>query len=291
MSGGWLLALALVAQPPQNLNELAEAGLKARQAGDLAGAIRAFEQFVAAAPDVAAGHVHLGMALLEAGQQEKAVRCFEQALSLEPDLIAAHRLLGTVKLNRGDAAAAIAHLEKAKSWDLLGVALLESGRIAEAIPALETALAERPDDPDLLYYLGRAHSDLSRQLLDRLLELHPDSARAHQLLGEAHLAAGNRELAEKELRSALALRSNLPGVRLALGDLYAGAGDYERAEGEYRAEAEARPADAQAAYKRGAMLLNLGRIEESVAELERADRLRPDMPETLFELARALTGR
>lgn len=284
------LVLALGGQAPQpSLRELAEAGLKAKQAGDLEAAIRAFEQVAALAPSLAAAHVNLGAVLLEARQYEKAAASLRRALALAPDLPGAHAMLGAALLTQGYASEAIPHLEKGQSWDLLGVALLESGRIADAIPVLEKAAAERPDDPDLLYYLGRAHSQLSRQLFDRLLEAHPDSARAHQLLGEAHQAGGNRELAEKELRAALERRNTLPGVHLALGELYESAGDYTRAEQEYRTELQARPGDARAAFKLGAVLLAQGRAEEALEWLERSDRLRPDMAETLFELARALT--
>src|SRR5262249_51409357 len=111
--------------------------------------------------------------------------------------------------------------------------------------------------------------------------------RARQLLGEAQQAAGNRDSAEKEYRAALQARADLRGVHLALGELYLGAADYQAAEREFRAEVRLAPGSAAAADKLGAVLLNLGRVPDALAELKRANALEPGMPETLLELAKA----
>jgi tetratricopeptide (TPR) repeat protein len=193
-------------------------------------------------------------------------------------------------LAQGLAAESILHLQKGQAEDLLGLALLESGRPRDAAERLEAALTRRPDDPDLLYYLSHAHDQLSKQLFEKLRQSHPESARTHQITAEALAAAGNREAAEKHFRAALASRADLRGVHYALGDLLLQAGDYERAEVEFRAETQLAPGAAAAAYKLGFVLANQGRTEEAIAELRRADRLQPDMPETLLELGKALNA-
>jgi tetratricopeptide (TPR) repeat protein len=170
------------------------------------------------------------------------------------------------------------------------VALLEAGRERDAVDKLESALVRRPGDPDLLYYLSLAHVRLSKQVYDRLTETSPDSARARQLLGEAHASAGNKDAAEKDFRSALALRPDLRGIHLALGDLYLGSGDYEGAEREFREEARQAPGSGAAAYKLGVVLMNRGQTPEAVAELRRANALLPAMPETLLELGKAVAA-
>lgn len=282
---GWL-ALQAGPAPSSEIREHVEAGLKAKRAGDLDTAIREFERVVALAPGLAAAHVNLGAAYSEKKDYGKAIPPLRRALELAPELPGAHGMLGIALLAQGYAAAAVPHLEQAHMDDLLGVALLEAGRPAEALSKLEAALEKRPDDPDLLYYLGQAHANLSRQVLDRLLSQHRDSPRGRQLAAEMQAAAGNRGAAEREYRAALALRPELRGVHLALGELYLGAGDYEQAGREFRAEATLAPGDARAAYRLGSVLLNQGNTPDAIFYLKRANELRPDMPETLLDLAK-----
>ena len=47
------------------------------------------------------------------------------------------------------------------------------------------------------------------------------------------------------------------------------------------------PGNAEAAYRLGAALLEEGKTHEALVELRSADRLRPDMPETLYSLGKA----
>src|SRR5260370_35909081 len=109
-------------------------------------------------------------------------------------------------------------MEKAQSVDLLGVALLESGREREAVDKLEAALLARPGDPELLYYLSLALARLSKQASEILMERSPTSARARQMLGEARAAGGNRGAAAKDFRAALAARDARRDVDGARGE-------------------------------------------------------------------------
>jgi tetratricopeptide (TPR) repeat protein len=280
-----LLLLAFQAGP--ELKQHVEAGLAARNAGDMDTAIREFRQVVELAPDLAAAHVNLAAVYLAKKDYGAAIAPLRRALEINPDLPGAEGMLGTALLSLGYAAESVSHLEKAGADDLLGVAYMETGRWRDAVDKLEAALLKRPDDPDLLYYLAQAQARLSKQVVDRLMAHDPESARAKQLLGQARQAAGDRVAAEKEYRAALALRPDLRGVHLALGELYLGSGDYSTAEEEFRAEVRLTPGSAAAACKLGSVLLNLGRTQQALAELKRANALQPDMPETLLELAKA----
>jgi tetratricopeptide (TPR) repeat protein len=285
-----LLLILLAFQFTPELRQHVDAGLKAKAAGDLDTAIREFSRVAELAPNLAAAYVNLGAVYLEKKDYADAIPALRKALRIKDDLPGAHGMLGTALLAQGFANEAIPHLEKAQADDLLGVALFEAGRAREAVDSLEAALLKRPDDPDLLYYLGQAHARLSKQLFDRLRDGNPESARTHELLGEAMAGSGNRDAAEKHFRAALALRPDLRGVHYSLGELYLASGDYEKAEGEFRAEAKFAPGSAAAAFRLGFVLLNEGRVPEAVAELNRANALQPGMPETLFELGRALNA-
>ncbi len=264
-----------------------EAGLAAKQAGDLETAVREFQRVADLAPGLAAAHVNLGAVYCDRKDYAHALDPLRKAIEINPDLPGAHELLGVALLAQGYAAESIPHLEKAQADQLLGVALLESGREREAVDKLETALQKHAGDPDILYYLGVAHARLSRRTFELLTAQNPGSARARQFLGEAAAASGNRDAAEKHFRAALELRQDLRGVHLALGDLYLGSGSYEAAEREFLEEVRLSPGSAAATFKLGLVKLNRGDISGAVKTLQRADSLLPGMPETLLELGKA----
>jgi tetratricopeptide (TPR) repeat protein len=178
-------------------------------------------------------------------------------------------------------------LEKTHTQDALGIAQVRLGKFSEAIPNLNAALARRPNDPELLYYLGRAAGLLSKEANDTLQEKFPNSGRAHQALAENYAVLRQIPEAERDYREALRLNPSARGVHLALGELYAKIPDWPKAEIEFRAETELQPGDAESAYWLGSTLLEEGKIKEAQAELARANRLRPDMPQTLLALGRA----
>jgi tetratricopeptide (TPR) repeat protein len=196
-------------------------------------------------------------------------------------------LLGYALLAQGYAAQAIPHLQKAQDKTGLGIAQIQTGQLPEAVANLQAALAERPNDQDLLYYLGRASGLLSKQSIDTLLAAYPDSARAHQALAENYFVLRQMPEAEKEYREALRLRPDTPELHLELGEVYTGAFQWAKAEEEFRAQAKLQPGNAEAVYRLGTALLEQGKAREARAELVRADKLMPDMPETLYSLGKA----
>lgn len=285
-----VLVLLMAFQTSPELRQHIEAGMKAKAHGDTAGAVREFTRVTEIAPNLAAGHVNLGAAQLAAKDYRAAVVALRRSLELNRDLPGAHSLLGTALLVQGFGCEAIPHLEKGDAQELLAVALLDCDRPREALERLEAALEKRPDDPDLLFYLGQAHNALARKSFEKLRVTHPESARTQQMLGEALVASGNTAGAEQRFRKALEARPDLPGVHFALGELFVQAGDFRKAEAEFRAEADRSPGSAAAAYKLGWVLANQGRTENAIEELRRADQLKPDMPETLLELGKLLNS-
>src|SRR6202021_3662840 len=179
------------------------------------------------------------------------------------------------------------HLERAGAQEALGIAQIQTGQLTEAVANFTAALPKHPDDPDLLFYLGHSSGLLSKTAIDALIANHPDSARAHQALGENYLVLRQLPQAEKEYLEALRLRPDLPGLHLELGQVYANSAQWPKAEAEFRAEAKLQPGNAEAAYRLGAALLQQGNARDALAELKRSNQLKPEMPEPLYSLGKA----
>lgn len=264
-----------------------QAGIEAQKQGRLNDAIADFRKVTELAPDLPAAFVNLAQVYMQNGNYEAAIVPLKRALELNSDLIGARQMLGYALLSAGYAAEAIPHLEKVGALDALGVAQLKTGKLAEAIGNLRAALAQRPGDPDLMYYLGRAAGLLSKQTFDALQSSKPDSARAHQILAETYSVLRNVPGAEQEYREAIRLQPAAPGLHLELGELYVAASQWDKAETELRVETRLQPGDAEAAYQLGNTLLQEGKIKEARQELSRSDTLSPGMPETLYLLGKA----
>jgi tetratricopeptide (TPR) repeat protein len=274
--------------PPEVLT-LLQSGLDAENRRDLDQAIAAFRKAADLAPSASIAFLRLGEVYMKKRDYAAAIPPLNRAAELSPDSLVVHQLLGYALLTEGYAAKAIPHLERTHENGALGIAQLEVGKPAEALVNLQAALTKSPDDPDLLYYLNRAAVSLSAESQDRLLSAFADTARGHQVVGQNLFVMKKFTEAAKEYQQALALRPDLPGLRLELGQVYAASSEWEKAEEQFRAETKLQPGDAEAAYRLGDALLQQGKIKEAAEELRRSDSLRPDMPETLYSLGRAVT--
>lgn len=284
------LFLCLTLQQPTVSAEGAQhmqAGVEAHRQGELDVAAREFRKATETDPNLAEAFLDLGEVLQETHDFPGAVTALKHALELRPDLDPAHVQLGYALLQQGYAEEAIPHLERVHALAALGIAQIETGRYEAAVANLSAALAEHPGNPDLLYYLGRAGGLLSKRSIDALIAAYPDSARAHQAMGENYFVLRQMPQAEKEYLNALQQRPDVPELHLELGMVYASAGQWSKAEDAFRFEAKLQPGNAEAAYRLGSALLQQGKAAEALTELKRADHLQPDMPETLYSLGRA----
>lgn len=250
-------------------------------------AVAEFRKVTELEPTFAQGFVSLGQAYIEQQNYNAAVTLLKHALELDPNLGAAHQLLGYALLSQGYYTEAISHLERVDDPGVLGVAQLQAGKLPEAIANLQAALAQQPNNADLLYYLGRASGLFSKQVVDTMMARYPDSPRAHQAMAENYYVLRQMPQAEKDYREALRLRPDLPEVHMELGEVYASSGQWDKAEAEFRAQTKMQPGNAEAAYRLGNALLQQGKAKDARPELQRADRLLPDMPETLYSLGKA----
>ena len=291
MSGAFLsrilsMMLALQAAPSPALQHL-HAGLEAEKNGQLDAAASELQKATELDPNLAVAFVDLGGVYIEKRDYAAAIPPLKRAVELSPNLEDAHRLLGYALLAQGYATEAIPHLEKGHAEDALGIALLEAGKLQEAVPMLQKALAQNPNDPDLLYYYGRAAGLVSKQVFDELEARFPDSVRAHQMMGQDYAALRDAPNAEREYLEAIRSRPQTARLHLELGGLYARAQQWDKAAEQFQLETEVQPGSPEAFYRLGEALVQLGKFHEAREALVSSDQLKEDMPETLYMLGKA----
>ena len=273
--------------PSSDAMRYMQAGVEARKQHQVETEIVEFSKAAQIDPNSAEIQINLGSAYMEKYDYGAAIGPLKRALELSPELPVAHQLLGFALLAQGYTAEAIPHLERVGATDALAIAQIENGQLPEAVANLRVALEKRPNDPDLLYYLGRASGLLSKNAVDTLLSAYPDSARSHQALAENYFVLRQLPQAEKEFQEALRLRPDLPGAHLELGQVYANSAQWPKAEAEFRIASKLQPGNAEAAYRLGGALLQQGKAHEALAELKRSNDLKAGMPETLYSLGKA----
>jgi protein O-GlcNAc transferase len=284
------LILSPQAQQPStaaDVEQLMQTGAEAEQRGEMDRAIASFRKAADLAPNSSDAFFQLGSAYMKNRDYAAAIAPLKHASELGLDTPVLHQLLGYALLAAGYATEAIPHLKIIQDDAALGIAELQINQAAESVAYLQAALAKSPDDPDLLFYLSRAATVLSGQSVDRLLAVAPDSARGHQAVAQTDYEMKLYPNAVAEYQKAIALRPDLPGLRLELGQVYAANSQWAEAADQFRTEAKLQPGSAEAAYRLGNALLQEGNMKDAVKELHRSDSLRPDMPETLYALGKA----
>jgi tetratricopeptide (TPR) repeat protein len=145
-----------------------------------------------------------------------AVACLDHWLGLDPDNLRALELRGLAYHGGGQVRKAAEDLRRVierdpgrgeARWRLV-LCLLDAGSYDEALPHLEHLDRQRPDDPDVRVRLARCHSLLgrdeqARQILDAVLEGHPEHGLALRTRGQFALVDRQPAEAERWLRRAV----------------------------------------------------------------------------------------
>jgi len=249
-----------------------------------------------------------------------AIAAFGSIANLDPTDLKIQARLGDLHRVAGQTAAAVAR------YDAIAEMLQKRGAHEEALTFFRKALDLDPNDPGARMQIIRAHlaaKDFASAIAG--LEASPESGETLFLLGEAHLAGGNRSAAATALEKAVTLetdnaaaRTLLARIRLEEGspdgaleavsrlvELAASSGDFGRAASHIRPVLEAFPSHRAALQKMAelreaegdasesiAMRLALGRDAEARGDLaDAADHYRrvlsadPSQPEAVSRLA------
>jgi protein O-GlcNAc transferase len=242
------------------LNHLLASAQESVDKQDYETAAQDYRDYLAKKPDDAIVHYDLGYVYSAMQRPEDAEIEYEEAIALDPTnpkIAPAYQNLGLTLLPT-DPAAAIEPLqhvvdlmpEDARAKWLLGSALDGAGKTALAIEQYEAAEKLDENDPDIRVSLGSA---LLRS--GRVGEAETNFREALAL----HPAVGPASQAHKELALALIAQKHL-----------------EAGAAELASYLEAQPNDADMRVERASVLVDLGKDDEALAELERAATVGPE---------------
>jgi tetratricopeptide (TPR) repeat protein len=144
-----------------------------------------------------------------------------------------------------------------------------------------------PQDPDVLFVVVHAYSDLSSRAAQDLGRFAPDSVAAHKLNAEALELQGKWGEAEREYEDLIEKYPNTPGLHFLLGRLLLSRPDVdaasaERAKQEFMKELEIDPNNAGAAYILGEMARKDENWDEAIARFSQAAKLDPNFADAFL---------
>jgi arylsulfatase A-like enzyme/Tfp pilus assembly protein PilF len=171
----------------------------------------------------------------------------------------------------------------------LGRSLLDSGRPAEAVRPLESAVAQSPTAAPAWAYLAEAYRASGRlpdatEAIARGLARTPENPELLAMRGRILLEQGDTAAARVTLEKARALDPRDARVRVDLANLYRGSGDLARARAEAEDALRLDPKSAEAQVAWGLVLGALGREPEAAQAFRAALKLKPDQADALFYL-------
>jgi len=246
------------------LNRMLDAAQTAVQQKDFATAAKNYEQFLAKKPNDATVHFDLGYVYTALGRSGDAKTQYQKAIALDPKMGPAYLNLGLTLLQSSPAEAVepLQHAadllpDRARPKFLLATALERTGKLNDAIAQYQAA--EKLDGKDF---------------------------DTHISLALALLHANRPADALPEFRSALALQPDSAEAHLGLGQCLIAQKQYEPGAAALAAYLKAHLGDARIRVERAAALVDLGQLDEAVAELDRAASLGPESTDALELRAR-----
>jgi len=175
----------------------------------------------------------------------------------------------------------------------LGTALVQMGRIDEAIAQLQKAVEINPNYVEAHNNLGDAllqkgQVDEAMGQYQKALEIDPNFADAHNNLGIVLLKKGQVDEAMAQYQKALEIKPNNASAHYNLGNVLLQKGQVDEAIIQYQRALEIKPTDAEAHYNLGNALFKKGRMDEAIAQYQKALEIDPNFAEVYYNLGNVL---
>jgi tetratricopeptide (TPR) repeat protein len=144
-----------------------------------------------------------------------------------------------------------------------------------------------PQDPDVLFVLVHAYSDLSTRTAQDLGRIAPLSIPAHKLNAEVQEMQGKWGEEQREYEGMIEKEPNTPGLHFLLGRLLLSKPDADpkdtgRAKQEFQKELEIDPKNAGAHYILGELAARNKNCDEAIPQFSEAAKLDPNFSEAFL---------
>lgn len=216
-------------------------------AGEFEQARAAYDRIKPGSPEYVGARAKLAWAYQSAGDTETAIKIAREAAQ-SGDTDAQLNLADLLRADEqfAESAEILSRLiaEQADpDWRLLyarGVAYERTGRWADAERDMQTALKQRPDEPELLNYLGYSWIDRGENLkealamVEKAVASNPRNGAMIDSLGWAHYRLGDYAKAVDLLEEAIELEAGDPEINNHLGDAYWRVGRRDEAQFQWR---------------------------------------------------------
>lgn len=226
------LRLALRLDPQRN-DAWLMVGDFLQAAGDVEGARAAYAKPKSGSPEYGAAQAKLAWSYQQEGQKEAALK-LARAAAATGDADARLTLSDLLRANEqyDESVQMLGELigeTQTPDWRLYyarGAALSQMGRWKEAEADLTAALKLRPDEPELLNFLGYSWIDRGERLkeamamVEKAVAANPRSGAMIDSLGWAYYRLGDYKTAVEKLEQAVELEAGDPEINNHLGDAY-----------------------------------------------------------------------
>jgi tetratricopeptide (TPR) repeat protein len=229
---------------------------------------------------------------------ERAVGYFQQSLAVRPQYNDTYNNYGLTLMNLGRHGEAEKWFRKgieldpkgsAYAYRNLAILLKRQKQLDQAEQILRTGIANNPQFVDAKLDLAEVRmerSDLAEaaKLIDEVLAAYPRHVPALLNRGYLHRRQGRPDLAEQDVRQAIAIQ-DIPDLWLELGVALDEQHHYQEALDQYARVLAVGPGNWMAHYRAGFALANLGRRPEAIQHYANVIGLQPRFPDAYGNLA------
>ena len=281
----------------ENPERIFARAVQSHQSGDIEGAIRDYQAYLALRPERVEARSNLGAALARLGRYAEAIEQYKRALALDGrnqairfNLAAAYyKTARIVSASKELEAVVAAQPENRNALLLLADCNLRLGEFRKVVELLTPVETAEPDNRAVAYMLGMAlindkQLDRGQERIERILR-DGDSAEAHVMMGTTYLTVTEYDKALKEFKRAVELNPKLPSVNSFYGQTLVRMGATEEAAPAFRRELEINPNDFDSCLQMGILLKQDQKLDEARDFLRRALTVRPNEPNARFYIA------
>src|SRR5260221_6599120 len=228
--------------------------------------------------------------LLDQGKLNEGLAMLKELSSRQPGLKGLACAWGVAYYKKSSYSEAVPFLQQAlqenpddkEAVQLLGLSYYFSGKSADAIPLLERSQSwYQAANVDALYvlglcYVGMQNYDAARAAFAKMFGTPPDSAASYLFAAQMLVRNNVSTVAGKFTQKAIMLDPKLPLAHFLLGEIYLSEGKFPEAVGELQREVEINPGYAGAYYRLADAVLPLGKHEDAERLLQRSIWLDPN---------------